>query len=284
MATQAEKRRSIAEWDALVKRYPLGSRWDFWRQLAFAVLSNAVTVYFLVTHRMQPLHLVYLVALEALVLTAIAWIQTIGVPREARFDQQAQPLGARLGTLAFGLFWLGAVYSLVFGALLGAGDQLRHLVSHPIATLREGGLQWPLAVTAIGAIFDAVRDARIFRASLGESMTKFVSTPGLNGIARWLTLILGGIPFMVPMTAVAWTVFRLTEPLRRSSPSRDPGVAILVLPLLCLGVFGVMFRLVSAGLSGWAIGYCSAKLASETFLLALPWIASKARTEEAAAL
>src|SRR6185295_5735172 len=103
MATQAEKRRSIAEWDALVKRYPLGSRWDFWRQLAFAALSNAVTVYFLVTHRMQPIHLVYLVALEALLLTAIAWIQTIGVPQEARFDQQAQPLGARLGTLAFGL-------------------------------------------------------------------------------------------------------------------------------------------------------------------------------------
>ena len=39
--------------------------------------------------------------------------------------------------------------------------------------------------------------------------------------------------------------------------------------------------LLEAGVSGWAVGYCSAKLASESFLVFLPLIANKARAEEA---
>ena len=45
-----------------------------------------------------------------------------------------------------------------------------------------------------------------------------------------------------------------------------------------------MGLLIKGGTSGWAIGYCSAKLASEAFIAFMPVIASKARTEEAAAL
>jgi hypothetical protein len=96
------KAASIAEWDALLARYPLGSPWEMARQFLSVAGSNAVVLYLLVTGRMRPFHLVVLVAIEALLLSAIAWIQSRLVPRSALMESKPQPLRARLGTLAFG--------------------------------------------------------------------------------------------------------------------------------------------------------------------------------------
>ncbi len=277
--TKKEKLASIAEWDALAGRYPPGDRLALGQQIVLMLASNAFTVYLLVTHRMQPVHLVLLVAIEAVLLTLVSIGQSIFVPPEAKKASE-QSVGQRIGALAFGLFWLAAVYSLVFAGLLhmdlSFGDQLQH----PIEMIRQAGLVWPLGITLLAAIVDSVKDAAYFREHGGI----FVSTPGLNAIARWLTLFLGGIPFFIPLVAVGWVISKVAERLnRRSTSVPDAGLAIVV-PILCLGVFGVMSSLISAGLSGWAIGYCSAKFASELLILCMPLIAVKARAEEIAAL
>ncbi len=281
--SKKEKLASIAEWDAIIGRYPPGNRASLVQQIVLMLASNAFIVYQLVTHRMQPLHLVLLVAVEAVLLSVVAFVQSRTVPPEAKTPSE-QTVGQRLGTLAFGLFWLAAVYSLVFVGLLGAGGALWGLVRQPLETIRQGGLLWPLTITVIAAFRDSVKDARYFR----EHGGKFMSTPGLNAIARWLTLFLGGIPFFIPLAAVGWVISKIIERLNRrmikGTVPTDVRWAILVIPLLFLGMFSVMGSLLSAGLSGWAIGYCAAKFVSELLILCMPVIATKAKAQGTAAL
>jgi hypothetical protein len=284
MSKRNAKAASIAEWDALLARYPLASPWEMGRQLLSVAGSNAVVLYLLVTGRMRPFHLVALVALEALFLTAVAWIQSRLVPRSALMDKP-QPLRARLATLAFAVVWLGFVYAIILGAMLGAGGEVLEAVRHPLATLRQDALLWPLTLTATLAVADSVRDWMHWRSVGGY----FLSTPGFNSAARWLTLFLGGIPFVVPLAFGVFTIATLADRMGKrkrggaaASANAAPTFAPFLAPVLVAVVFGVMGWLLNAGVSGWAVGYCSAKLASESFLVFLPLIASKARAEEAA--
>jgi hypothetical protein len=281
MSKRKSKAASIAEWDALLARYPLATPWEMVRQLLSVAGSNAVVLYLVATGRMRPFHLVALVALEAVLLTSIAWVQSRMVPRSALLDQP-QPLRARLGTLAFGLVWLGFVYAIILGAMLDAGGEVIAAFRNPLATLRQDALLWPLALTTTFALADAVRDWMHWRSAGGY----FLSTPGFNSVARWLTLFLGGIPFFVPL---AFGVFSIATLVDRLSKRKRGGAAAaagsrfapILAPALIAGVFAVIGWLLNAGVSGWAVGYCSAKLASESFLVFLPLIASKARAEEA---
>lgn len=281
--TKKEKLRSIAEWDAILGRYPPGNRLSLVRQIAMMLASNAFTVYLLITHRMQPVHLVLLVAIEAVLLSLVSIGQSSFVPAEAKPKSDQTPI-QRIYTLAFGLFWLTVVYSLVFAGLFHMDLPFGTLIRNPLETLGRAGMYWPLGITLASAIADSWKDAVYFRERGGI----FMSTPGLNAIARWLTLFLGGIPYLIPLAAVAWAISqgvkRLEKRMIRQSIPTDARLALLVVPLLGLGVFGVMGSLISAGLSGWAIGYCSAKFASELLILCLPVIAVKAKAEETAAL
>jgi uncharacterized membrane protein len=54
--------------------------------------------------------------------------------------------------------------------------------------------------------------------------------------------------------------------------------------LLVAGIFGVMLWLLNSGVSGWAVGFCSAKVASEVFIVCMPLVARKVRAEEAVGL
>jgi hypothetical protein len=189
--------------------------------------------------------------------------------------------------LAFGAVWLGFVYAIILGAMLQAGGEALEAFRHPLATLRQDALLWPLLITLTFAIADAVRDWLHWKSVGGY----FLSTPGFNSAARWLTLFLGGIPFFVPLAAGVFTIAKLAEGLgKKNGEAATPvvagaaKVAPVVAPALMVGVLGVVGWLFEAGVSGWAIGYCSAKLVSECFLVFLPLIASKARAEEAAAI
>lgn len=276
MATQREKLASITQWDALLARYPQGSPAGLLYQLAVVLAANGMTLRLLVTGRMRPAELVVLVALEAVLLSAIAWLQIQRVPASARLDDEKTPILARLGTLAFGLFWLAVVYGFALG------DSFEKLVQDDgwpsAAAFLQSGMQWPLALCLLGAFIDAFRDWEHWCDRGGH----FISTPGFNAVARWLTLYLGGIPFLVPMAVVAKLIVTLFERpgQRRAGGSPNP----LMILLLLGGVFGLMLWLLNSGISGWAVGFCSAKVVSEVFLICMPLIATKARAEEAEGL
>ena len=288
MTAKAQKLKSIAEWDALARRYPLGSRGDLVRQLALTVVSNVVVAHLLITRQMLPFHLVVLVALEALLLSVIAFVQHRFVPRSAIMESpEKQSIGQRIFTLGFGLFWLFAVYGLVLSFLAPSGDAVRDFVRDPLAGLIAARLHWPLAITAGSAVWDAVRDHLHWQQEQAPHGGYFVSTPGFNAIARWLTLFLGGIPYLMPLAIVVFGLSKLIQRLgKKAAAANQTNVkwALLVAPLLGLALFGTMSTLLRAGLAGWAIGYTVAKIASEVLIVFMPWIATQAKAEESAAL
>lgn len=288
------KRKSIAQWDAMLARYPVGAPLELLSQAVGVVAANAFVLHLLWTQQMRPFELVFLVAVEAVLLTAITRVQQLFVPAEA-LPEKPRPLGEQLGTALFGLVWLGAVYGIFLGALLGSGPQIVAAAQAPWATLRASGLVWPLAIALAGAAIDSARDWMYWRERGGI----FLSTPGLYAGARWLTLFLGGIPFFIPIAALFFGVVTLvkrvgerTEAAARSARSRTlrsilgwlvPAIGLLAIS----GITALVHALENSSLTtaqGWAIGYCSAKLVSEGFVAFLPWMARWARRDEAKAL
>ena len=167
--------------------------------------------------------------------------------------------------------------------MLDAGSEVLAAFRSPSTLFSGDALLWPLALTLTFAVADAVRDWLHWRAAGGF----FLSTPGFNAAARWLTLFLGGIPFFVPLASVVFAIAAAADWLKKRHTAKDAPVmataakvAPFIVPILFAGVFSVMSWLLQAGVSGWAVGYCSAKLLCESFLVFLPLIAHKARTEE----
>lgn len=287
--SKRQKLASIAYWDALRRRYPVASHWELLRQGCGVLAANVLAARALVRGEMRPWELVVLVAFEAIAYTFVAWIQLLFVPPEARPDtpqngEKKPSLLARLPAMAFGLFWLVCVYGLIFGFLLRDLEPFLAAVRDPLAYLGRSAIRWPLAVAVGGLVLDAIADRQFWRHHGGT----FVSTPGFTAMARWLTLILGGIPFFVPFAAGGWVVAQTAKGIERrysaGSTSTKLPAAILLLPILGIGLLMLVGWLMQAGELGWTIGYCSAKLASEILILCMPLIAERASREERAAL
>lgn len=281
--SRKEKLASIAQWDAVKERYPIASRWELLRSGAAVVTANLVTLRLLLRGELQPWELVLLVAIEAVVFIAIAWIQGRFVPASARMDQE-MPLRERLVTLAFGLFWLAAVYGLILGLFLKDLPPLLAALRDPLRFLATSSIRWPLAISLAGAVVDAVADQRFWRKRGGY----FLSTPGFAAGARLLTLFLGGIPFFIPLAIGGWLISLVIQRVQKIvvAPRTGPAklFAFVVVPGMMIGLFYLMGYLIRGGLLGWAIGYISAKMASEALILSMPLIATKASAEERAAL
>ena len=278
-----KKLRSLAFWDALQARYPLGSRWELVRPATAVLAANLLTARALLRGEMRPWELALLVALEAAAFSAIAWVQTLTVPEEARpdSDEPKAPVGQRLGGVLFGLFWIVAVYGLVFGFYLREMPDWRALASAPLDFLAGSAIRWPLAVSVGGALLDAFADRQFWRHRGGV----FVSTPGFTALARWLTLIFGGIPFFVPFAVGAGLIAAIVKVLeRRFKTSPTTTWPLLAFPVLGIALFWGMGRLIGAGVVGWTIGYVAAKLGAELLVLGVPLLAERAGREEREAL
>lgn len=291
-ASEAAKRQSLAEWQQILARYPLTSRWALGFNILTAVSANGVTAWLVITGRMTPFELVLLVILEAALLIGLAMAQSRFVPREA-LEKQAMGWRERLGTAAFGLFWLAGVYGLVLFAMVPSGAEIARAARDPVSFLAESSLRWPLLITLVGAAVDSLSDAAHFRRHGG----KFMSTPGLHGAARLLTLFLGGIPFFVPLVGVVvaiklvgervagWVTKRFGNTNGRALP-----ILLLMIPLaawlalISLAWIGAWLEPKIAGVGWWALCYASAKFVADLFVVCLPLIATKAHAEEAAAL
>jgi hypothetical protein len=281
---RTEQLKSIAEWDALKERYPIASRWELVRQGAVVLIANAVTARLVMRGELRPWELVALVAIEAVAFTAIAWIQSRLVPASALMEKPVR-WSERLGMLAFALFWLVGVYGLILGAWVHDLEPMRAAARDPLAALRASALRWPLAISLFGALTDAIADWRFWRTRGGY----FLSTPGFSAGARWLTLFLGGIPFFVPFAIGGWLVSLVAKKIERrvfrpGNGGNFSSAPLMLVPLLVIGVFLLIGKLIGAGVAGWAIGYCAAKVASEALIVCLPLIATKASEEERAGL
>ncbi|HNZ95996.1 MAG TPA: hypothetical protein PKM64_02235 [Thermoanaerobaculia bacterium] len=278
-------------WSALAARYPAGSRWELVRPATAVVVANFLAGKALLRGELQPVELVLLVALEAVLLSAISWIQYFSVPAAARPDAQQPRMSPleRLRALLIGLLWLGIVYGVVFVYLLRQPPEWHTLAPGPLGFFRTSAIRWPLAATAGGALLDAFADRAFWHRRGGT----FVSTPGFTGLARWLTLVLGGVPFFVPMALGLGGVLALLQRGERRLRGRDGSagterapsiqlrIALLVLvPVGVAGVFRGLRWLTTAGPDGWMIGYLAAKLLAELALLGLPFLARQEAAAE----
>lgn len=281
------KQQSLRDWEMVMRRYPLASPLGLGWQVLTTLGGNLVIAWLVAHGRMSPLELVVLVAIEAVLLVAIAWIHSRFVPKES-LNEKPMKLRERLGTLAFGLFWLACVYGLVLFAFVPSGDELRRLLDDPFAFVLGSNLKWPLLITLGGALVDALQD----HAHLMRRGGYFISTPGLQGAARWMTLFLGGIPFFMPVVAVIGLLVALGKRAgewvkrRRGGDDREieSKVMMVLAPLMMVAFFATFSGLVTSGVSGWAIGYATAKFIAEIFIVCLPLIAKTAHAEETAAL
>jgi hypothetical protein len=283
-ASESARRQSLAQWESLLRRYPLASPWSLAFQILSTLGANGLIAWMVATERMTPFELVVLVAIEGVLLIFIAWLHSLAIPREA-LEKNPSSVAARLGTLAFALVWLSGAYGIVFFAFVPSSDEILHAAKDPLAFLLGSNLKWPLLITVGLAVVDAIKDHLHFHDHGGQ----FLSTPGLQGVARWLTLLLGGIPFFVPAVAVMMGVMffvdRVKGWLKNRAKSADANafLGMLLLPAIAIPFFGTMTWLMSSGVSGWAVGYCAAKFVSELFVVCLPLIATKAHAEESAA-
>lgn len=284
-ATPEARRQSLREWETILRRYPLASPWGLAWQALTVLSGNVLVAWLVTTGRMSPLELVLLVAVEAVLLVLIAWVQSRFVPPEA-IKRSNESFGQKLFVFLFGLVWLGAVYGLVLGAFVQQGAEVKRLLDDPAAFLLASHIKWPLMITLAGAAVDALQD----HAHFGRHGGIFLSTPGLQGVARWLTLFLGGIPFFMPIVAVAGGLFALIAKTGEWLRARGAGAGaqnawmVLAMPVLSVAFFATFGWLVTSEVSGWAVGYATAKFAAELFIVCLPLIAKKAHAEESAGI
>lgn len=286
------KRKSLAEWQRLMTRYPMNSAWSVVFSILATLGANVLTAWLLLSGQMTPLELVVLVGLEAVLLTAITWLQRFCVPPSA-IEKVSTGKRRYLVQLGFGLFWLCAAYSIVFLGMLSAGDQVLAAARDPFGFLARSTLKWPLLITLLVAIIDAFNDVLHLRRYGGT----LISTPGFSAAGRWLTLFLGGIPMFVPFAGIIMGLVYVGKQAVSYWKKRfgEPSERMMILGMFMIPIGGwlvltLIETLLSSlepyieGVGWWAMCYVSAKFVSELFVACIPLIARKAHAEETAAL
>lgn len=260
---------------ALIDRYPPGHRNALWKQVLSVVVGNSVIAYLLLVRQINPVYLILLVGLEAMLLSVVETWQQAYVPRSA-IPEELRGCG-RLFTLAFCLVALLFMNGMLIAGMFDAGPALLTLLRNPLEEFAQAQLFWPLAITLAVAILDARRDLRHYARHQADSGGTLVSTPGWNGRARWLTLTLGVIPAAILILAPFWIAGQVIERTERK------GRKVTKLPFwglagITLVGFVLAYYQISSGFVGWAIGCCVAKITSELLVIGLPVMASRVET------
>ena len=268
----ADASETLTREDALgyLRRFPEQGFFGTATSFASVLAGNAVVLHFVLDGRLRAAHLIALVMAETLVLTVIAWAQHRFVPRRD-WSEQPKPLRERVGVFAFLLVWLAGAYGITLVMLGGVADFAALLRSSDAWT--EAGLQWPLLVTLVLGLAHALGDDAHYRRHGGP----FLSTVAHDSIARYLTLIFGGIPFAMPFFVVVIGGFKAIEFLMRRARVA-PGQSVLgALAMIAVGYggFALVGLLIANGVAGWAIGYILAKLAAELAVAAIPLVMAK---------
>lgn len=267
----SDRSDTLTREDALVylRRFPSQGVAAVAVNVALVLAGNAVVLWLLVSGRLRAGHLIALVMAETVLLVAIAWIQQRLVPKSDWLEKPKRwrekgPL------LAFVFVWISFAYGMTLVVIQGYRDFLDLLISRDAWI--QAGLQWPLLYTLVLALVHAVGDLHHYRSRGGP----FLSTVSHDAMARYLTLLLGGIPFAMPFFAVAIGGFKGVEYVSRQarvSPEKSllAGGAML---LVAGASFALVSLLISSGVAGWAIGFVFAKLIAEILVACIPLVMS----------
>ena len=254
--------------DALIERYPPGRRKALWKQVLSVVVGNSVVAYLLLVRQINPVYLVLLVGLEAMLLSLVETGQQAFVPRES-IPEELRGCG-RLFTLAFCLVALLFMNGMLLAGMFDAGPALLTLLKHPVEEFVRAQLFWPLLITLATGLLDARRALKDFAVTGGT----LVSTPGWNSRARWLTLTLGVIPGAILIVGSLWVAGKVLERTKRKG-REVTNFLLWKLGAVVLSGFYLAYLQVSSGFVGWAIGYCVAKITSELLIVTMPLAAAR---------
>lgn len=263
-ASSAAMRKDARDY---LRRFPPQSASSTILNIAMVLVGNALVFWLLWSDGLRAAHLVALVMLETVLLLAISWLLQRAVPRKDWLEQP-KPWREKLPIVLFVLFWLAGAYGITLAMINGYPDFIA-LLKSPRSWI-ETRLYIPLLYTLGLALVHAVADLRHYRRLGGP----FVSEVGHDAMARYLTLILGGIPFAMPFFAAAIGGFKGIEYVAgkaRVDPARSTlaGAAMLV---VFSASFWLVEGLVDSGVHGWAIGFVFAKLIAEVLIVCIPLV------------
>jgi hypothetical protein len=261
--------QSLSREDALLylRRFPAQGIMAVLVNLLLVLASNAVVLWLLLHKGLSPAQLIALVIVETLLLIAIAWLQQRMVPRRDWLEQP-KPWRERAPLIGFVLLWIGCAYGLTLAVLRGYGDLFALLTSLDAWT--ESRLHWSLLATLTLALIHVVGDHWHYRRLGGP----FHSSVSHDAMARYLTLLLGGIPFAMPFFAVFLGGVKGIEfaaRKARTAPQQSLLVLITMIVVASLS-YALITRLVDSDVSAWAIGFIFAKLIAEAALACMPLV------------
>ncbi len=263
----ADRDATLTREDAVLylRRFPAQGAVVAAMNIALVLASNAVLLWLLLSERLRAAHLIVLVMMETLLLVAVAWTLQRMVP-ERDWSEKPKPWREKGPLIAFVLIWIGCAYGLTLAILQGYPD-LISLFRGADAWIASG-LHWSLLATLVLALLHAGGDMLHYHRSGGP----FVSHVSHDAMARYLTLLLGGIPFAMPFFAFVIGGFKgLEYALRRArvapAESLFAGIAMMI---IAASSFALVSLLISSGVSGWAIGFVFAKLIAEVMIACIP--------------
>lgn len=263
--------------DALsyLKRFPSQGRIAVAANVALVLANNTLVFWLLWSGKFRAAHLIALVMAEALLLIAMSMVLQRLVPQRDWLEQP-KPWRERLPVLAFSIVWIGGAYAMTLVVVHGYRDFLALLLS-PDAWF-AAHLHWPLGATLIFALYHAANDLAHYRRHGGP----FHSTVAYDAMGRFLTLLLGGIPFAMPFFAVAIGGFKGVEYIAKKAKVNPEQSVLVGLAMLgvAYGAFGVISLLVSNEVTGWAIGFVFAKLIAEVMIACIPLVMTQVAREE----
>ena len=257
-----------------LRRFPPQSTAGVALNIGMVLFGNAIVFWLLVSGELRAAHLIALVMVETVLLFAISWLLQRAVPR-ADWLEQPKPWRETLPIVAFALVWLGGAYAFTLAIISGFADFFA-LMSSP-QTWIETRLYIPLLYTLGLALLHALGDWRLYRQKGGP----FISEVGHDVMARYLTLLLGGLPFAMPFFAVTIGGFKGIEYVLRKARI-DPARSLLAAGAMLAVTYGAycMIELLgSSGVHGWAIGFVFAKLIAEVLVVCIPLVMAKVAAE-----
>lgn len=250
-----------------LRRFPEQSALLVAFNLGVVLIGNGVVLWLLASGELRATHLIVLVMIETLLLIAFSWLLQRAVPR-VDWSEQPKPWRQTLPLLTFVLVWLAGAYGITL-LVIGGYPDLVSLASSPRAWI-ESRLYLPILYTLAMALMHGLADLHHYRRHGGP----FMSTVSHDAMARYLTLLLGGIPFAMPFFAVVLGGLKGIEYVVRTARMDTRKSMFAGMAMLVAGSIGfvVVDMLITSEVRGWAIGFVLAKLIAESTIACIPLV------------